>query len=173
MYKGGWPKSRQCQVSLDRWDASQCLALLRTSERALLGGVHLSTCSLRLLVTTGTRKYQVWFNHLSKSFAQWLWDANPPKAATNSNCDPGLENQIKNKQESALDCKKLVIQASSCKSCNVQHLIYPFTISWHLLRVGKTLWQCKCLLAFNRFSVLVCKRYQSKEWMTTLQPRWP
>ena len=66
----------------------------------------------------------------------------------------------------ALDCKRLVIQASSCKSCNVQNLIYPVALSWHLLRVGKTLWQCKCRLAFHGFTVFVCKWYLGQEWMS-------
>ena len=108
---------------------------------------------------------------LEQELCSMTMGCQPPKGPNHSNCDPWLENQIKINNKSALDCKRLIIQASSCKSFNVQHLIYPFTLSWHLLRVGKTLWQCKCLLAFNRFSVLVCKRYLGKEWMTTLPPK--
>ena len=109
---------------------------------------------------------------LEQELCSMTMGCQPPKGCNHSNCDPRLENQIKINNKNALDYKRLVIQASSCKSFNVQHLVYPFTSSRHLLRVGKTLWNCKCLLAFNRFSVLVCKRSLGREWMATLQPRW-
>ena len=89
---------------------------------------------------------------LEQELCSMTMGCQPPKGRNHSNCDPRLENQIKINNKNALDYKRLVIQASSCKSFNVQHLVYPITISRHLLRVGKILWQCKCLLAVKPVS---------------------
>ena len=102
---------------------------------------------------------------LEQELCSMTMGCQPPKGRNHSNYDPRLENQIKINNKNALDCKRLVIPASSCKSFNVQHLVYPSTLSGHLLRVGKTLWQCKCLLVVTRLSVLVCKRCLGIEWM--------
>ena len=111
---------------------ANALTLLRTSGRAFLGGVHLSTCSPGLLVTTCTWKVQSMVQPLEQKLCSMTNGMpTPSKATTNSSCNPRVR---KNKQK-IYNKWLLFVRDSGPKPHFLQELkfqhpfFYPFTIS--------------------------------------------